>query len=160
MTNILKSPKTILVIEDDSALLSVIEAKLISAGFTVLSARSVDTVFTLDTATASKRLSPDTITATLEHLESLANVDAIWLDHNLIGPDDGIDFIVKFKANGGKWSAIPIFVVSNSANPDLIKTYAEIGIHHYYLKAEHRLEQIVADIIAVVEAPKEESELV
>ena len=102
MTNILKSPKTILVIEDDSALLSVIEAKLISAGFTVLSARSVDTVFTLDTATASKRLSPDTITATLEHLESLANVDAIWLDHNLIGPDDGIDFIVKFKANGGK----------------------------------------------------------
>lgn len=79
-------------------------------------------------------LSSDTIKTTLEHLESLADVSAIWLDHNLIGDDGGIDFIVKFKAIGGKWSEIPIFVVSNSANPDLIKTYAEIGIHHYYLK--------------------------
>jgi CheY-like chemotaxis protein len=157
MTNTLQSPKTILVIEDDSALLSAISAKLTSAHFIVITARSVDTVFTLSTATnLDDAMTADTIKATLEHLESLANVDAIWLDHNLIGADDGIDFIVKFKANGGKWSKIPIFVVSNSANPDLIKTYAEIGIHHYYLKAEHRLEHIVDDIVRVVEAAPEE----
>ena len=69
----------------------------------------------------------------------------------MIGGDDGIDFIVKFKANGGSWSTIPIFVVSNSANPDLIKTYAEIGINHYYLKAEYGLEDIVHDIIVALE---------
>lgn len=157
MTNILTSPKTILVIEDDSALLSAISAKLTGANFKVITARSVDTVFTLSTEMSEdETMSPHSIKATLEHLESLSEVDAIWLDHNLIGADDGIDFIVKFKANGGNWSTIPIFVVSNSANPDLIKTYAEIGIHHYYLKAEHRLEQIVADIITAVEEGLEE----
>lgn len=158
MTNTLQSPKTILVIEDDNALLSAISAKLTSAHFTVITARSVDTVFTLQTTTTNldETMTVTSIKATLEHLESLAAVDAIWLDHNLIGVDDGIDFIVKFKANGGKWSKIPIFVVSNSANPDLIKTYAEIGIHHYYLKAEHRLEHIVDDIVKVVEAEPEE----
>ena len=145
------TPKTILAIEDDTALLGAITAKLQKADFSVIAARSVDEVFTKEfLQTDAKTLSSKNVTATLEHLQSLQHIDAIWLDHNLIGADDGIDFIVKFKANGGNWSTIPIFVVSNSANPDLIKTYAEIGINHYYLKAEHKLETIVNDIIAAL----------
>lgn len=156
MTLTLQSPKTILVVEDDAALLAAISAKLQHAHFTVITARTVDSVFTLKFVPDQENsLTNDSVNDALSHLRSLEKVDAIWLDHNLIGEEDGIDFIVKFKANGGVWSTIPIFVVSNSANPDLIKTYAEIGINHYYLKAEHRLEQIVADIIAVVEAPLE-----
>lgn len=147
----IKSPyvttkKTILVIEDDAALLLAISGKLERNGFTVITARSVETAFTIEFPSTADNLTPTTIEAALAHVQSLENVDAIWLDHNLIGEEDGLDFIVKFKANGGIWSTIPIFVVSNSANPDLIKTYAELDIHHYFLKAEHRLEDIISEI--------------
>lgn len=156
MTLTLQSPKTILVIEDDAALLAAISAKLQKANFIVITARTVDSVFTLQFMQEPDTvMSPDVINDALTHLLSLENIDAVWLDHNLIGEEDGIDFIVKFKANGGVWNTIPIFVVSNSANPDLIKTYAEIGINHYYLKAEHRLEEIVSNIITAVEATPE-----
>lgn len=151
MNNTLTTQKTILVIEDDVALLSAITAKLESEQFTVITARSIDDVFTIEfLQPLSTTVSTGAITTALDHLQNLEKIDAIWLDHNLIGSDDGIDFIVKFKANGGRWSTIPIFVISNSANPDLIKTYAEIGINHYYLKAEHRLEAIVNDIVAAL----------
>ena len=73
-------------------------------------------------------------------------MDAIWLDHNLLGKEDGLDFVTKFKANGGKWSKVPIFVVSNTSSSDLIKTYAKLGVNHYYVKAEHRLENIIEEI--------------
>lgn len=157
MNTTLSTDKTILVIEDDTALLGAITAKLEKASFTVISARSVDEVFTKEFLPHVGTLSPEGITSTLDHLQNLKKIDAIWLDHNLIGGDDGLDFIVKFKANGGTWSTIPIFVVSNSANPDLIKTYAEIGINHYYLKAEHRLETIVSDIISALTLPGSEN---
>lgn len=138
---------TILVIEDDTALLEAISAKLTRSGFTVITARSVETAFTFDfIPTTTRNISPNTIEKTLDYLNKLEQVDAIWLDHNLLGDEDGLDFIVKFKANGGTWSTIPIFVVSNSANPELRQTYLDLNIHHYYLKAEHRLEDIIADI--------------
>ncbi len=143
--------KTILVIEDDTALLAAISSKLERSGFTVMTARSVETAFTSETTqTTPNHLTPITIAAALAHLETLKKIDAIWLDHNLIGEEDGLDFIVKFKANGGIWSTLPIFVVSNSANPELIKTYSELDVHHYYLKAEHRLEDIIAEITTVL----------
>ncbi len=138
--------KTILVIEDDAALLLAISGKLERCGFTVITARCVETAFTIEFPKTDEHLTPTTIESALAHVQALEKVDAIWLDHNLIGEEDGLDFIVKFKANGGIWSTIPIFVVSNSANPNLIKTYAELDIHHYFLKAEHRLEDIITEI--------------
>lgn len=138
---------TILVIEDDTALLSAISAKLSRSGFQIITARSVESAFTQEfIPTISTTLSGDTIEKTLEHLNQLEKVNAIWLDHNLIGDEDGLDFIVKLKANGGTWSTMPIFVVSNSANPELRDTYTELDVQRYYLKAEHRLEDIVTDI--------------
>ncbi len=147
MNTLTAANKTILVIEDDNALLGIITDKLHASQLNVISARSVDEIFTgvAEEPQATLRTA-DNILTTLERLHALPHIDAVWLDHNLIGEDDGIDFIVKLKANGGNWSTIPVFVVSNSANPDLIKTYAEIGISHYYLKAEHRLGDIVNDI--------------
>lgn len=152
MNKTLVSPKNILVIEDDNALLGAITAKLEGAKFTVITARSVDEAFGIaHMSSASLTLTPELVTNTINHVDNLARIDAIWLDHNLISIDDGLDFIVKFKANGGAWGRIPIFVVSNSANPDLIKTYAAIGVNHYYLKAEYRLETIVNDIITTID---------
>lgn len=143
--------KGILVIEDDTALLEAISGKLERSGFSVITARSVENAFTVEFSEGTQsHPTPTTIEVALEHLKALEHIEAIWLDHNLIGEEDGLDFIVKFKANGGTWSSIPIFVVSNSANPDLIKTYSELDIHHYYLKAEHRLEDIITEITTVL----------
>lgn len=146
-----KTALTILVVEDEKSLLEVITDKLTTSGFEVIIARSVDDAFSFEFApTTPGDVTSSTIETVLKHLERLEHLDAIWLDHNLIGDEDGLDFIIKFKANQGQWSTVPIFVVSNSDNAELIKTYAELGVSHYYLKAEHKLEAIIADIKAAL----------
>ena len=139
--------KTILVIEDERPLLEVVNTKLEKNGFGVIAARSVEQVFN---ANLEKNglgiISASTIRQALEYLDDLENVDAIWLDHNLIGKENGIDLVKKFKANGGRWNNIPIFVVSNTENPKTIKSYIELGISKYYVKSNYRLDKIIDDI--------------
>lgn len=139
--------KTILVIEDERALLEAIHDKLVKSGFNVISARSVEQAFnpTLD----KKGLGPITIARiekALLYLEGLEKIDAIWLDHHLLGKEDGLDFVKKFKANGNKWNKIPVFVVSNAASPKTVKSYINSGVSQYYVKSDHRLDEIIADI--------------
>jgi len=142
-----KQLKTILVIEDERPLLAVIQAKLEKAGVHVITSRSVERAFSTELEeSASGVISMSSVEHALKHLEDLERVDAVWLDHNLLGSEDGLDFVSKLKANGGHWANIHIFVVSNTANQELIKTYAKLGVHHYYVKAEHKLEAIVEDI--------------
>ena len=139
--------KTILVIEDEKSLLKVVTAKLEKSGFAVIASRSVERAFSSPLEENSAGIVTLTsIEEALRHIESLEKVDAIWLDHNLLGREDGLDFVTKFKANGGKWSAVPIFVVSNTSDSDLIKTYDELGVKDYYIKAEHRLDAIISDL--------------
>lgn len=139
--------KIILVIEDERALLNVISAKLEKSGFKVITARGVDQVFTQEfDKKNSPKVSIRTITQALDFLSNLKTVDALWLDHNLEGKENGLDLIVKLKANGGKWKEIPIFVVSNTENPDTIQAYLDAGKSTYYLKSNHRLDAIVSDI--------------
>ena len=139
--------KTILVIEDEQPLLEAINAKLEKSGFDVIAARSVEQAFNanleqngLDAVTVR------TIEQALEYLESLERVDAVWLDHHLVGEEDGLDFVKKFKANGGRWNTIPVFVVSNAASPKTIQSYIRSGVSKYYVKSDHRLDEIIADI--------------
>ena len=142
-----KNKKTILVIEDERPLLLAVKIKLEKNGFYVIASRSVERAFSNPLEEdKSGKITLDSVEQALKHLEDLEKVDAIWLDHNLLGKEDGLDFVTKFKANGGKWSKIPIFVVSNTANPDLIKTYAKLGVNNYYVKAEHRLDNIIKEI--------------
>jgi CheY-like chemotaxis protein len=147
MKNKTLKKKTILVIEDERALLDVVNNRLKKKGFGVVSARSVDQVF--DASLEENGL--DIIAATsvkqaLEHLEGLEKIDAVWLDHNLIGKENGLDFIKKIKANGGRWKKIPIFVVSNTERSDTIKSYVKLGISKYYIKSNHKLDEIIKDI--------------
>ena len=138
--------KTILVIEDERPLLEAIDAKLQKSGFTVIAARSVEQAFN---PTLDKKEAPITITSieqALTYLEGLERVDAIWLDHHLLGKEDGLDFVKKFKANGGKWKKIPVFVVSNAASPKTVKSYISSGATKYYIKSDHRLDEIIKDI--------------
>ena len=78
--------KTILVIEDERPLLAVVNDKLEKNGFDVIAARSVEQVFN---AQLEKKglgiISAQSIKQALDYLENLAQIDAVWLDHNLIG---------------------------------------------------------------------------
>ncbi|MES2060007.1 MAG: response regulator [Patescibacteria group bacterium] len=141
--------RTVLVIEDDKPLLEAINAKLEKSGFGVIAARSVEQAFHGKLAKNSDgEVTIKSIEQALDYLESLEKIDAIWLDHHLIGKEDGLDFVKKFKANGGRWSKIPVFVVSNAASPNTVKSYGEFGVSKYYVKSDHRLDEIVSDIVA------------
>lgn len=143
--------KTILVIEDERSLLKAIKIKLEKNNFNVITSRSVDSAF----STPVTDINFSSIEEALNHLEKLEQIDVIWLDHDLLGDEDGLDFVTKFKANGGRWSKIPIFVVSNTASTELVKTYAKLGINKYYVKAEFRLEDIIREINLFIDNNKE-----
>lgn len=139
--------KTILVIEDERSLLDVVNSRLQKKGFRVMTARSVDEVFN---AGLSEKgigiIAVKSIQQALDYLEDLEKVDAIWLDHNLLGKENGFDLIKKIKANGGRWKKVPIFVISNTEKSETINTYIELGVSKYYVKSNHKLDDIIGDI--------------
>ena len=146
--------RTILVIEDVRPLLEAIHAKLEKGGFNVIVARSVEETF--DAKLRKNGLAVMTVKSieqALEYLESLERVDAIWLDHHLLGEENGLDFVKTFKANGGRWNKIPVFVVSNAASPKTIQSYIQSGVSKYYVKSDHRLDEIIADIESFLDTP-------
>lgn len=120
-------PKRILVIEDETPLLEAINLKLKHSGYEVLQAR-----------TAEEGLS---------YLNSINPIDLIWLDHYLLGKEDGIDIVTTIRARESLKN-IPIFVVSNTASPEKVEAYKQLGVSRYYTKSDHRLEEIVSDIEA------------
>lgn len=126
--------KTVLVIEDERPLQEAIKAKLATSGFEVVSARSVE--------------------EGLNFLNDSVKIDVIWLDHYLLGKEDGLDFVAKVK-NNDAWKAIPIFVVSNTASPDKVQTYLQLGVNKFYTKADYRLEQIIDSINELLNKPQD-----
>ena len=139
--------KTILVIEDERPLLDVVNSRLTKKGFGVITARSVDQVFNAGLEESGLGIiASKSIKEALNYLEDLEKIDAIWLDHNLLGKENGIDFVKKLKANGGMWKKIPIFVISNTENSKTIKTYVNLGVSKYYIKSNHKLDEIIKDI--------------
>jgi CheY-like chemotaxis protein len=127
--------RTILVLEDEKPLQEAIKAKLQNSGLEVITARSVEE------AEAK--------------LNDLKTVDAIWLDHYLLGRENGLDFVTKLKTDGSSHKQIPVFVVSNTANPDKVRSYIQLGVNKYYTKANYRLEQIIGDIQAFFDKKEE-----
>lgn len=118
--------QSILIIEDDLSLLMAIKGKVERNGLKGVIARTVEQA--------------------MDHLSNSPRVSAIWLDHYLIGKENGIDFMLKIKDSGSVWKNIPVFVVSNSVGPDKIDVYMRLGAVKYYAKAEKRLDDIISDI--------------
>ncbi|MBN1779146.1 MAG: response regulator [Candidatus Buchananbacteria bacterium] len=118
--------KVILVLEDELPLLDAIKSKLAKSGFEVVTARSIEQA--------------------KNHIQDVENIDAIWLDHYLLGKENGLDFVAWCKINNDKCDRIPIFVVSNTASPEKVQSYLKFGVEKYYIKAEKRLEEIISDI--------------
>ena len=123
--------KVILVIEDERPLVKVIGAKLEKNGFDVVTARTVQ--------------------QGLLFLDDLDSIDAVWLDHYLLGEETGLDFVRKVKCAGSKWTKLPIFVVSNTASSTNVQTYKKLGVTNYSVKAEHRLDEITGDVKSFLE---------
>ena len=139
--------KTILVIEDEQPLLEIIDFRLKKVGYGVITAHSVDEVFNAGFEKNNKGLIDiRSIEKTINNLKNLAKIDAIWLDHNLLGKENGLDFITKLRKNGGRWKKIPIFVVSNTEGSETIKSYEKLGVSNYYIKSNHKLDEIVNDL--------------
>ena len=122
--------KTILVVEDERPLAEAIRLKLEKEGMNVAVARTVEQA--------------------LGYLGDLKRVDGIWLDHYLLGTENGLDFVVRVKAKDSAWVNIPIFVVSNTATADKVQSYLRLGVNKYYVKAEYRLDEIIAEIKRVL----------
>lgn len=122
MTN---ETKTILVVEDEKPLLDAVRIKLEHEGFAVVTARTAEQAYNL--------------------LEDLEKVDVIWLDHYLIGKENGLDLVVKIKSHD-EYKNIPIFIVSNTASADKVKSYINLGVSKYYIKSNYRLDSIIGDI--------------
>jgi len=117
--------KTILIIEDDQSLLDAVEHQFIMSGFKVYTSKNVEDG--------------------LAKIEAIGAVDVIWLDHYLLGKENGLDFVITMK-NHGEWKNIPIFVVSNSSGAQNIQSYMRLGVTQYYTKADYDLSQIIDDI--------------
>jgi len=117
--------KKILVVEDEVVLQKAICKKLNCEGLESVCVRSVE----------------DAETAMKEH----EKISAVWLDHYLLGKETGYDFVRKLKQSS-KWKDLPIFVVSNTASPEKIEGYMELGVNNYFSKADNRLENIIASI--------------
>lgn len=122
----MENKNTILIVEDERPLLAVIKKKLESSGFDTLTARSVEQA--------------------KEYLDQAEKVNVIWLDHYLLGRENGLDFVTELKMEDSKYREIPVFVVSNTATQEKVVSYLQLGVNKYYTKADHRLDDIVADI--------------
>lgn len=122
----MKQMKNILVVEDSLSLQKAIKNKLNKNGFNVITARSAEKAEEL-----------------IQDEKNM--IDVIWLDHYLLGKENGLDFVAKIK-NDEKWANKPIFVVSNTATPDKISSYIQLGISKYYTKSDNRLDNIISDI--------------
>lgn len=119
--------KTILVVEDEVEILKFIIKKLEDSNFSVTAVKTVDEA--LDVLSKNK-------------------IDAMWLDHHLLGEKNGFDLVVELKSNEKLWGKIPVFVVSNTAGPDDIQSYVELGITKYFVKSNATLGQIVDELKA------------
>ncbi|HSX07433.1 MAG TPA: response regulator [Candidatus Saccharimonadales bacterium] len=120
-----KQNPTIMVVEDETLLLQAITKKIKLSGMDVLSCASGQQA--------------------IDYLNSLDELpDAVWLDYYLKDMN-GLAFMQTLKQNP-KWADIPVLVVSNSASPDKVSNMLGLGAKKYILKAEYRLDEIIAMI--------------
>lgn len=118
------SLKSILIVEDEELLQEAIIAKLEKDGYRPVGARTVEQA--------------------LDFLNTFGAVDAIWLNHYLPG-QTGLDFTPVLRHNP-QWAKIPVFLVTNTVQPEIINEYIKLGVAQYYVKMLTRLETIISRI--------------
>jgi DNA-binding response OmpR family regulator len=121
-----KPEKTILVVEDETPLSDAIKSKFERMGVVVILTRTVAQ------AKESLLASPP---------------DAVWLDHYLIGKEDGLD-LIAFMRGEKTLKSIPVFVITNTGGYEKQTAYLRLGVMKYYIKSDVRLADVVGEIVA------------
>lgn len=92
----------------------------------------------------------------IDYLNKASDIpDVIWLDYQLKDMD-GLEFINKLKRNA-KCANIPIIVVSNSASEEKVHSMLALGVKEYLLKAQYRLDEIIAMVRKIISDNKLEN---
>lgn len=121
--------KTVMIIEDESLLLQAVSKKFQNQG--------IDTV----TCEGGRQA--------LDYLTSLPRLPTlIWLDFHLKDMS-GVQLMSEVKKND-KWKDIPVVVVSNTATEKNIHDIMALGVQKYIVKADQRLDDIIALIISMM----------
>jgi CheY-like chemotaxis protein len=129
---------TIMVVEDETLLLQAITKKLENGAITCVSCSGGNQA--------------------IDYLKSFPKMpDAIWLDYHLKDMN-GLSFMEVLKENE-IWSKIPVFVVSNSASPEKVEGMLALGAKKYFLKAEHRLDELISFIKDFITKERDEKTL-
>ena len=124
--------KTILVVEDEQMLNKVICSKLQEYGAHTVSARSVQQA--------------------LEYIDLMPDISAVWMDHYLLGKDDGLVLVSKLKSDNSSKKHMPIFVVSNTASESKMRAYMNLGVDKYVVKSNAKLDDIASDLCTLIGA--------
>ncbi|NMB70432.1 response regulator transcription factor [candidate division WWE3 bacterium] len=115
----------IMIVEDEIMLLNAICIKLNKRGY--------DTV----SCTSGRQA--------LDYLKSLPKLpNGIWLDYQLRDLN-GLEVMAAIKESE-YWNSVPVFVVSNSASQEKMLNMLALGAKKYFLKAEHKLDEIIDGI--------------
>ena len=88
----------------------------------------------------------------LGHLDYLSKASDLG-DVLIIGINSD-QSVTNLKGNDN-YKKIPVFVVSNTASPDKVQSYMRLGVNKYYVKAEHRLDEIIEEIHKYLANPTE-----
>lgn len=126
--------KTVLVVEDDEAMLNALRTKLEQAGFNVLQAENG-------------------VTGVVQAFEQ--HPDIILLDI-LMPAMDGWEMLKEIRAKDDWGKCVPVIVLTNlSADEDLqIKRVAELGPSFFMTKADWSVEGVVSKVLETLSAPK------
>ena len=80
-----------------------------------------------------------------EYIKSVKELpNGIWLDYQLKDLN-GLEVMAAIKESE-IWHTVPVFVVSNSASQEKMLNMLALGAKKYYLKAEHKLDEIIDGI--------------
>lgn len=120
----------IMIVEDETVLLNAIMLKLAKRGFSTMS------------CTSGRQA--------LDYLKSVMELpDGIWLDYQLKDLN-GLEVMAAIKESE-IWHTVPVFVVSNSASQEKMLNMLALGAKKYYLKAEHKLDEIIDGITSYLQ---------
>lgn len=118
------STPVLLIVEDELPLLQAIALQAERAGFTTITARTVPEAAGI--------------------LKDASRIDVVWVDH-FLAEHFGVE-LVQAMRHDKRWKTIPIFLVSNVIEPDIIQQYLKVGIQGYYAKMLMSVQDILTDI--------------
>lgn len=125
------TPKSLLILEDELLYLELVVMQCEKIGFDVISARTVDEALALMDDLKKVDLTAKT-------------VDALWVDHFL--PEKNGNVFVEAVLKDPIWKSIPMFLVSNAVESEIINWYMRAGIRQFFPKLTTKPDQIISQI--------------